>query len=154
MSIYLNIDNINGNVTTKGYENEIDIYSFHFSVNRPSLMQVGDNKNRTPGHPGLTVISISKKLDCASNHLFELACNGQSLPCATFTVVRTGKTLEPYAKYILYNVMVAEFSSAMHAEGTPLESIKLSYTKLETHYLGEQSSPKRSGFNLQTAQII
>jgi type VI secretion system secreted protein Hcp len=60
MAIYMKIDGIDGSVTAKGFEKQIELHSFQFGVGRAISMDSGNAANRSHGRPSLSEITVTK----------------------------------------------------------------------------------------------
>lgn len=63
MAIYLKYDGVDGNVTTKGFEKQIELNSASFGAGRSMGMSARTDVNRGHAEPRLTEISVSKGWD-------------------------------------------------------------------------------------------
>jgi type VI secretion system secreted protein Hcp len=63
MAIYLKFDGVEGDVTTKGFEKQIEILSFRFGTNRNIKTAARKNTNRESDEPHLSTVSLVKLWD-------------------------------------------------------------------------------------------
>lgn len=156
MAIYCEYEGINGNVTAEGYEGQIDVSSFNFSVGRGISMETGNCSNREATRPSLSEISITKELDNASPNLFKESVATASGKKVLFHFIRTADDgMEEYMTYELEDTVVSGYSiSAAGGDGPlPMESVTLSYSKLmvsHTQYdqTNKAGSPVRCGYDV------
>ena len=79
MSIYMqwNGGQIKGNVTEDGHKGWIALNGFEWGVGRDIASPTGSGANREGSAPSVTVLTISKSSDSASNSLLREALKGQ-----------------------------------------------------------------------------
>ena len=133
MAIYMNYNDkkIKGNVTTKGYEDWIEVSSFQFGVGRGISMEVGQMANREATRPSVSEVSLGKPMDAASGGLFKESVAGAEGVKVLIHLVQTGaKEIQKYAEYELEGVLVSSYSLSASEGGAPFESLSLSFAKL------------------------
>lgn len=159
MAIFMLADDISGNVTAQGYENWIQINSLHFKVESKTSMPVGKVMDRMRGAPVFSELMLSKRMDDSTNRLFQHACTKKAIEKVEIHICSTDSSLTPNAKYILRNVLVTGFDHAVNGAHVPSEIVSLHFTKIETTYIGRDSSnqtkaPQISGYDLETAEAM
>lgn len=158
MAIYLQIGEIKGNVTAEGYEDFIEIMSVSFGVMREVNMQSGRMANREVSAPNLTQISLTKEADNSVTALFKEATTGSAGSEATLKFVKTSADqLQEFMSIVLTDCMVSGYSISGGSEGPPMESIELSYSKIEVSYkdtdkTGKGGNVQRAMYDLTTAK--
>jgi type VI secretion system secreted protein Hcp len=155
MAVYMKIDGIEGEVTAKGFEKMIEVYSFSFGVGRGIISRSpGNTANREADTPSFSEISISKSLDKTSPLIFTEACVGKG-KAYEFHFVETSEGSEEYLSYKLSNVLISSYS--LSSDGAePSESISLNYDKIEMAFEPRDDTDKaggavRAAYNLSTA---
>src|SRR5262245_16324356 len=125
---FLKVDGIPGGSLDEQHKNEIEVLSYSWGIARPS----GDK-----GHAKVSDFSVQKFTDRASPLLFDAACEGRSIPEATFTAVKTGAVPLTFLKYVFKEVMI----SSVQPSGTagsespiPTEIVSLSFGSVEITY--------------------
>lgn len=165
MAIYMQIPGINGNVTTKGYENWIELESFDFNVQRKLNTQPGRVSNREGSKPSVSEVSVKKRLDQASSLLFGEATVGTAKPTVKINFITTGASPTPYLEYTLSNVIVSghhiSHERVMADEGSekeayPQETVNLNFDKVEMKVIPfdknhKAQSPIPAGYDLNQA---
>lgn len=159
MAIYMNFNSKApaGNVTAKGYEDWIEVESFNFGVGRGITMEAGAMANREATRPSLSEITLTKRIDAASGGLFKSSVSGDEGVKVEIHVVQTGaNAVEKYAVYSLEDAIISSYSISASAGGPPMESISLSFAKIEAdlnHADKTNKNPKnmRVGYDLSTA---
>lgn len=165
MAIYMQIQGINGNVTTKGYENWIELESFDFNVQRKLNTQPGRVSNREGSKPSVSEVEVNKRLDKSSSLLFGEATVGTAKPTVNIHFVTSGASPQPYLEYTLSNVIVSGHAvghtRALANDGTeqetyPLEKVNLNFDKIEMKVIPfdkdhKAQSPIPAGYDLNQA---
>ncbi|AFU98105.1 Hcp family type VI secretion system effector [Simiduia agarivorans] len=159
MAIYMNFNGNSpaGNVTAEGYANWIELDNFHFGVGRAITMEAGAMANREATRPSLSEVTVTKPLDAASGGLFKASVTGDEGVKVEIHVVQTGANkVEKYATYTLEDVIIASYSVSASTGGAPVESISLSFAKIEadlTHADKTNKNTKnmRVGYDLTKA---
>lgn len=132
MAIYLKYDGVEGNVTTKGFEKQIELMSASFSSGRSIGMSARSDVNRGHAEPRLTEITASKMWDdMASAKLFEDAIAGVGDKKATISFTTTSKNVVlAFLVVDLENVVISNYSIGGGGDSQPSESLSLNYTKI------------------------
>ena len=160
MSIYLEYDGIKGNVTADGYKDHIAVLSVQFGVGRGISMEAGNLSNRESTRPSLSEISLTKAADNSVTAIFKEAVTGSAGKKVTIKFVRTGADkVQEYMSYALEDCIVSGYSISADAEGEPMESISLSYSKIMINYSdfdksNKSGNPQRVGYDLETAKPL
>ena len=157
MAIYMKFPDAKGNVTTKGFEGWIELYSVEYGVSRNIQMVAGKSSDRESGRPTLTSIKIMKTVDEASSILFQAATVGKAADSVEIVVCATDDEMSPILKYVLTDVIVSSRSIQVTEHDAPMVSLSLSYTSIEETVIPRDSSnksgsPVTSGYDLVTAQ--
>jgi type VI secretion system secreted protein Hcp len=132
MAIYLKYDGVPGNVTTKGFENQIELNSASFGAGRSMGMSARTDVNRGHAEPLLSEISLSKGWDdAASSLLLQDAVAGVADKKALISFTTTSKNVVlAYLTVELDKAVVSNYSIGGGGETQPSESFNLNYTKL------------------------
>ena len=135
MPIYIEIEGIKGNVTTQGYEEQIELNSFSWGVGRGISMITGRTANREVSSPSISEVTVSKAMDKATPLLVQEGVIGTKGKKVILHLVRTGgDTLEEYMTYTLENCLISSYSVSGADGGEPGETLSLSFTSIETAY--------------------
>lgn len=131
MAIYLKIDKIDGPVTTKGFEKQIEILSFSLGTSRMIGTAARGSTNREHAEPTLSEVTLTKNWDTASANLFQDAVAGtmDKKAILTFTTTSKGAT-EKFLEIDMENVGLSSYQLGGGMEGPPTESISLNFTKI------------------------
>jgi type VI secretion system secreted protein Hcp len=132
MAIYLKYDGVPGNVTTKGFEQQIELASASFGAGRAMGMSSRTDVNRGHAEPRLTEISLSKGWDdVASGMLLQDAIAGVADKKALISFTTTSKNVVlAYLTVELEKVVVSNYSIGGGGDSQPSESFNLNYTKI------------------------
>ncbi len=159
MSIYMKADKIQGNVTTKGFENWIALDSLTFGGVSVSLSEiVGKADNRVNNRPSFGEISIVKTTDQSSILLFEYANTQKVIPNVEIDFVSTATPPVVYERIRLTSVLVSSHSFEHHdGIDKTIEYYTLNYGTIERTYTPRSQgniaeSPYITGYNLPNAQ--
>lgn len=164
MSIFLQIDSIDGDVSAKGHESWIALEALDFNVKRLLSTDPGRIADREGTRPIVSEVTITKKMDKSSPYLFGEACVGKAKSEVKIDICQTGNNLNPYAQLTLSNVIVSSFDiNAMSSnpyDSTkppyPMETVTLNFDKIELRYTpynnqNQPQSPIPAGYDLQAA---
>ncbi len=158
MAIYLEYEGIKGNVTADGYKDHIAVESVQFGVGRGISMEAGNLSNRESTRPSLSEITLTKAADNSVTAIFKEAVTGSAGKKVVIKFVRTGADkVQEYMDYTLENCLVSSYSMSASAEGEPMESISLSYSKIMINYsdfdkTNKSGNPQRVGYDLESAK--
>ena len=168
MSIYMQIQGIDGNVTATGLEKFIQLESFDFQVKRKMNTQPGAVSDREGSKPSIGEVIVTKRVDNTTPLLFSEATVGSAKPQAVIKFVNTGANLQEYLIVTLSNVLVSGYElsdqlPAVGEDGTqphkakPMETINLNFDKIEVKYTPydekhKAGAPIPAGYDLKTAK--
>ncbi len=160
MAIYLEYEGVKGNVTADGYKDHIGVLSVQFGVGRGISMEPGNMSNREATRPTVSEITLTKMCDNSATALFKEAVTGSSGKKVVIKFVRTGADkVQEFMDYTLENCLISGYSISADAEGDPVESITLSFSKIMVNYndfdaTNKSGSPQRCGYDLETAKPL
>ncbi|MDE2240007.1 MAG: type VI secretion system tube protein Hcp, partial [Rhodospirillales bacterium] len=91
MAIYIKYTNpaVNGDVTTQGFDKQIEVQSFQWGVGRGIGSPTGSSGNREASTPSVSEITVSKNLDNASGGLLKEALSSGGKATLVISFVRT-----------------------------------------------------------------
>jgi type VI secretion system secreted protein Hcp len=137
--LVLKVDGIPGDSAAPGHLNEIDVSAVAFGASQTGIREAGGKASAR--RSSLTPFSITKKVDKASPKLFLACATGQHIQSAvlTFRDVEAGTAPYEYLTITLTDVLISSYQLGGNAGGDlPLESISISYSKIEYKYVGRQ----------------
>lgn len=160
MSIYIEYEGIQGNVTADGYKEHIKVLSLHFGVGRGISMEPGNMANREATRPTLSEITFTKLADNSTTSMFKESVTGATGKKVKIKFVQTGadKVIE-FMDYELEECLVSGYSISADGESDPVETITLSFAKILVNYhdydkKNAGKSPQRVGYDLETAKPL
>lgn len=158
--IFIEYEGIEGNATAEGYEKHIRVDSLQFGVGRGITMEPGNLANREATRPSLSEVNFTHKTDNSATALFKEAVSGSAGKKVTIKFVQTGtEALVEYMNYTLYDVLVSGYSITADGDSDPVESVSLSYSKIEVKYndydkSNASASPQVVGYDLTVAKAL
>ncbi len=160
MACFIEYEGIEGNCTAEGYEKHIQVDSLQFGVGRGISMEPGNLANREATRPSLSEVTFTHKTDNSATALFKEAVSGSNGKTVTIKFVQTGADkLVEFMTYTLTDVLVSGYSISADGHGDPIESVSLSYSKIEVKYndydkSNKSASPQIVGYDLTTAKAL
>lgn len=132
MAIHLKYDNIDGSVTTKGFEKQIEVSSAAFKSGRAMDIARRSDENRGHAEPFLSEIMLGKEWDDTSScKLFEDSLSGVCDKKALLSFTTTSKnTVLAYLTVELEKAVVSEYMLDGSSDGHPVERFNLNFTKI------------------------
>src|SRR6516162_1054789 len=110
MPIYVNYNNIPGDVTAEGHEKWIEVNSFQWGVGRGISSPTGGSSDREASAPSVSEIVVTKPNDIATINLLNEALQGEGVD-VTIDFTKTDKgQLSVYLCYIMNNTMISGYS--------------------------------------------
>ena len=155
--IYMNFPGISGDTITRGFENQIQVDSFQWGVERAISSPVGGI--REAGAPHVGEITITKLMDKASPLLLQSSLVGQAVSPVTITFVKeAGTGPVRYAEYTLDNVLISGYSVSSGGDN-PTESLSLSFTKITFKFTptnpdGSPGTPIQTTYDLALGKVV
>ena len=119
-NIFLQLDGIQGESTTVGFENQIELGSLQWGVGRNAK------------GASFSDISVTKQLDKSTPELMLRTANGVTIPSAKVRFTR-GPENDVYLRYCFTGVRVTNFSQSSGGDA-PSESISFSYATIVQSY--------------------
>jgi len=159
MAIYMdyNSKTPKGNVTAKGFEDQIELHSIQWGVGRSISMTTGAGQNREASDATFSEVTITKPMDKASSGLFEEATWGVEGRTVVISCTKTGAGQQDvYVEYTLENCLISSYSISTSGD-LPSESVTLSYGAMLMNFVDAAVSNKdgdqnRTGYNISLAE--
>ncbi len=157
--IFIEYEGIEGNATAKGYEKHIRVDSLQFGCGRGISMEPGNLANREATRPSLSEVTFTHKTDNSATALFKESVSGSTGKKVVIKFVQTGADkLVEYMTYTLTDVLVSGYSISADGDSDPIESISMSYAKIEVRYhdydkTNKGASPQTVCYNLETGSM-
>lgn len=160
MAIYIEYEGIKGNTTADGYKDHITVSSLQFGVGRGISMEAGNLANREASRPSISEVTFTKAADMSTASIFKEAVTGSAGKKVVIKFVQTGADkLVEYMTYTLENCLVSGYSVSADADGDPVESVSLSFSKIMVNYSdydksNKSATPQRVGYDLAIAKPL
>lgn len=157
MPIYMNYNDIPGDVTAEKHEKWIELNSFQWGVGRGISSPTGASADRESSAPSVSEIVVTKATDTSSTKLLNEAYQGEGQK-VVIDFCKTDKgLLEVYLTYTLTNCMISGYSLSSGGD-RPSESLSLNFTKIETKNVGmgaagDTGSPDSITYDLAAAKV-
>ena len=129
MAIYCKFGDINGDVTTEGFKNWIELNSFQFGVSRGVSSGAG-GATRESSAPSISEIVVTKYFDASSAKLYQDSLAGDFDTKVQIKMTTTTKNkVETFLTYELTDCGVSSYSQSSGGDA-PTESLSLNYVKI------------------------
>ena len=129
MPIYMKFGAIEGDVTTDGYKNWIELNSFQFGVSRSVSSGAGGN-TRESSAPNISEIVVTKYFDRSSAKLYQDSVAGTFDTKVQIKMNTTTKNkTETFLTYELTDCGVSTYSQSSGGDN-PSESVSLNFLKI------------------------
>jgi type VI secretion system secreted protein Hcp len=153
---YLKLAGVDGESTRKGFEKQIEIYSFSFGAANPVNIGTGSG-GAGAGKVSISSFNIMKKTDAASSKLFQNCCSGKHFPTGVVTLNKAGGDAAlDYLKYEFKEVFVEsiQWSGSTGGDETPSESVSFAFSSVNVTYTpqkddGSKGSPQVAGWDVK-----
>lgn len=134
---FVKIPAINGESSVPGHENEIETFAFKLGVSQKGLTDFGGGA--AAGKAQFLPVMIHKNVDASSTELFLACATGKRIPKVELKAARTdnSESLVDYLVITLTDVIVSTVnheSAESNGDTTVLESVALSFTRIEISY--------------------
>ena len=159
MAIYAKFEGINGSATDENHSGWCELEDVSFDTTRRVKNKVGSGQSRDIAMPTIGAIEITKVADKSSPYLLQQMLKGEAISQVQINLCQTGNTgSQPYAKYILNDVLVSQFKEKTSSIGNVgQEYLVLNFTKIQKTFIpfdasGNPGSPITVGYDLETAK--
>jgi type VI secretion system secreted protein Hcp len=152
VAIYMKWGDIDGAVSTDGFDKWIELSSFQMGVGRAIGSAARGAETREASEPSISEIVVTKRLDKSSTKLFMDAVAGDLSATVKFKFTTTTKDkVDTFLAFELTNCGLSGFSLSSGGDA-PTESLSLNFTKVMFTYTGRDSkvggSPDTVGYDL------
>jgi type VI secretion system secreted protein Hcp len=134
---YLDLKDIPGEATAKGFEKKIEIFSFSWGASAPVTVGPGTT-GMSASRVSISSFNIMKKTDVASPKLFKATCLGEHIDNMTVSMRKqTGVGgQDAFLIYKFEEVMVEslQWSGSSGGDDTPTESVSFAFAKVTFEY--------------------
>jgi type VI secretion system Hcp family effector len=158
-NLFIKFTGIDGSATAQGYQGWSNLHSMHINISRHVNTQPGKTNDRLKGHPIFSGLTVVKPSDESTNRLLQLICSGKIISQVEIHACTTNAGFEPYEKFLLENVFIADFAKSVMEHGVPAEELKLDFSSIHYTYLPRdashaQISSSTSGYDLTKAKVL
>lgn len=148
---YIKFDGIDGEVTAKGMDKSIEIYSFSWGASNPTSAHSSGGKALSAGKVSVSSFNLMKKADKTSTVLFQSCAIGKMIKKATLTMRKAGGEggQAPFLIYEFSDIFIesVQWSGSSGGDDTPTESVSFAFTKVDITYnqIDDKGSPTKAG---------
>ena len=137
---FLKLGDIKGESQVKGFENQIQIESFHWGVSNTGTLVVGGGGTGA-GKAAAQDLLLTAGSSKASPELFIASATGEHITEGLLTLRSAGEQQTTLSTIRLTSVMLASYDQAGSDDGSqPMDEFALRYAKLEFTYNGVKAS--------------
>jgi type VI secretion system secreted protein Hcp len=131
MAVYMKYAAINGDVTTEGFTNYIELNSVQWGMGRGVAMQSGSSQGRESSLPSLSEVTITKDYDVSSPELLKQALSGgaQTVELVFVRTNKAGSGVDKYLDIKMTDVIMSGLSLSSGGD-KPSESMSLNYSAI------------------------
>jgi type VI secretion system secreted protein Hcp len=135
---FLKLDGLDGESTRKGFEKQIEIYSFSFGASNPTTVGSGTS-GMAAGKVSISSFNVMKKTESVSAVLFAKCCVGDHFATANITCNKaSGDKAVPlsFLKFDFTEVYVEsiQWSGSSGGDDTPTESVSFAFASVKITY--------------------
>lgn len=134
---FLKLDGIPGESVDNKHKGEIDVLSWSWGESQPTPVNPGSGGGS--GKVAMTDLHVSANLSKASPQLLLACAAGTHIKGAVLTGRKGGKAQGEFLTFSLSDVLVSAYQTGGATAEAPLDSISLSFSKIEMTYR-EQSA--------------
>lgn len=136
---FLKIDGFIGESSAPGFEGQIELTSFQYGCNLPTV-PVQSAEPPRPGRAMHYMVKFTKKPDSASHLFCQALWQSKILPKATLTGCRMDNNKAvPFLKISLENLLIADYN-LLNSEGVSKEIIAMNFAKIKLEYLNKNDT--------------
>lgn len=130
-----------GECTSKGYEGQIELYSFSWGASNPVTVGSGA-QGVAGGKVSISSFNAMKKTEKSSASLFAACCNGQHYDTVLVTMRKAGGAAgqQIFLTYEFGICMVEsiQWSGSTGGDDSPTESVSIAFGKCKITYNGQK----------------
>jgi type VI secretion system secreted protein Hcp len=134
---FLKLDGIPGESVDAKHKGEIDVLSWSWGESQPTPVNPGSGGGS--GKVAMTDLHVSANVSKASPQLLLACAAGTHIKGAVLTGRKGGKAQAEFLTFSLSDVLVSAYQTGGATAEAPLDSISLSFSKIEMTYR-EQSA--------------
>lgn len=149
---FLKLDGIDGEVSAKGYEKWIEVFSFSWGASN-----VGTNASGGGGGAGkvsMQDIHFTQGFSKASPLLFLKCATGEHIKEGTLSLRKAGgdANASEFLKIKLEDLLVSsvQHAGAERGDETPMEDVSLNFAKIQMQYTAPDGSTVEMGWDVRS----
>lgn len=131
VDVFLKIDGIDGEATTRDHKGEITVYAYSWGMDRAYAQAAGGAS--AAGRPCVSELTISKPLDKASPKLMGAVIAGNNIGKARMTMRFAGEAQQDFYLVEMTNVQVSSLQQSGSSE-LPMEQVSLRFQSVNVSY--------------------
>ena len=135
---FLKLGDIKGESQVKGFEDQIQIESFHWGVAQSGT--IGGGGGGGAGIASRQDFLFTAGSSKASPQLFIACVTGENIKEGLLTLRTAAESPSTFSTIKLTSVVLASYDQAGVDDGAPMDEFSLRYGKIEFAYNGEQES--------------
>ena len=129
---FLKIDGIPGESLDAKHKDEIEVLSWSWGESQPAPVSAGGGAGS--GKVAMGDLQVNTQTSRASPQLLLACASGKHLKSAVLTGRSAGKGQTEYLTFSLSDVLVSGYQTGASEAEAPLDSIALSFSKIEVSY--------------------
>ena len=129
---FLRIDGIPGESLDSKHKDEIEVLSWSWGETQPASVSPGGGA--ASGKVAMGDLQVNTQTSRASPQLLLACASGKHLKSAVLTGRKAGKGQTEYLTFSLSDVLVSGYQTGASEAEAPLDSIALSFSKIEVSY--------------------
>lgn len=137
---FLKLTGIKGESQVKGFEDQIQIESFHWGVAQ-TIVTGGSGGGGATGRPTRKDFLFTAGSSMASPALFSHCVSGKHIQEGLLTLRAAGESPSTFSTIKLTDVLVAAYDQGGDDDGdAPMDEVSLNFRKIDFSYNGESES--------------
>ncbi|MBT8404567.1 MAG: type VI secretion system tube protein Hcp [Gemmatimonadetes bacterium] len=131
---YLELEGLEGESETTGFEGQIEIYSFSFGASNPASITTS---GMATGKATVSSFNIMKTTDTTSPEIFQQCMQGVHWPTATVTLLKSGGEASlPFLVFEFKELYCStiNWSGGSGGDDRPMESISFDFSAVKVTY--------------------
>lgn len=133
VNAFLKYGDVEGETLNEQHPKHIEIEAFSWSGMHTGSMESG--AGLAAGKAQVGDLQVTKRMDKSSPKLKLACCTGNPVREAYLVVDRAGETPTPYLKVVMSDAVISSYSVSSGGGDLPMESISISYTKVDIGYI-------------------
>jgi len=141
---FIKFEGLSGESTRKGFEGQIEIFSFSFGASNPTSVGSGAG-GMSAGKVSVSSFNIMKKTDISSPTLFQTCCIGDHFKTAVVTLNKASGEKDKSLAFLKYEfeecfIESIQWSGSSGGDDTPTESVSFAFAKVTITYTAQSKT--------------